>query len=229
MDDPTLLSWIEKGQNIAALLVAIGVAAEFALGFMAGPARHRTEQAKDAEIVRLTDKAGSAYEHASEVEQENIKLRIALDKLKRSSGPRYLSREEQDQLVDILPQKAFRIVQIMSAPGNGEADRFGDDFETVFKRLHWGHPPTRWSPSNPTEGMDPRTGKQIIFAPSGITIRVVDPSNPPPAAMSLKSALEKLDFPLSSTIDKAKQYSGGSIAPSEYLEFVIGDNPQNTR
>jgi hypothetical protein len=59
VDDPTLLSWIERGQNIAALLVAIGVAAEFALGFMAGPARHRLDQAKDAEMVRLKNDSAS--------------------------------------------------------------------------------------------------------------------------------------------------------------------------
>lgn len=59
MDDPTLLSWIERGQNIAALLVAIGVAAEFALGFVAGPARRRVDQAKDAEMVRLKNDSAS--------------------------------------------------------------------------------------------------------------------------------------------------------------------------
>lgn len=59
MDDPTLLSWIERGQNFAALLVALGVAAEFALGFMAGPARHRVDQAKDAEMVRLKKDSAS--------------------------------------------------------------------------------------------------------------------------------------------------------------------------
>jgi hypothetical protein len=57
VDDPTLLSWIEKGQNIAALLVAIGVAAEFVLGFMANPARKRVDHAKDSEIVRLTNES----------------------------------------------------------------------------------------------------------------------------------------------------------------------------
>jgi hypothetical protein len=56
MDDPTLLTWIERGQNIAALLVAIGVGAEFLLGFMAGPARRRVDAAKDSEIVRLQTK-----------------------------------------------------------------------------------------------------------------------------------------------------------------------------
>jgi hypothetical protein len=59
VDDSTLLSWIERGQNIAALLVAIGVAAEFALGFMAGPARHRVDQAKDAEMARLQNDSAS--------------------------------------------------------------------------------------------------------------------------------------------------------------------------
>jgi len=66
VNDPTLLSWIERGQNIAALLVAIGVAAEFALGFMAGPARHRVDQAKDTEMVRLTAESHTAGGKAAE-------------------------------------------------------------------------------------------------------------------------------------------------------------------
>lgn len=50
MDDPTLLSWIERGQNIAALFVAIGVTGEFVLGFMAGPARRRVDATREAEV-----------------------------------------------------------------------------------------------------------------------------------------------------------------------------------
>jgi hypothetical protein len=60
MDDPTLLSWIERGQNIAALLVAAGVAGEFILGFMAGPPRRRIEAAKESEIVRLTNESANS-------------------------------------------------------------------------------------------------------------------------------------------------------------------------
>ena len=74
MDDPTLLSWIDKGQNIAALLVAIGVAAEFLLGYIAGPARRRIDQAKDAEIVRLTAEAADANRRASANEIETKRL-----------------------------------------------------------------------------------------------------------------------------------------------------------
>ena len=79
MDDPTLLSWIERGQNIAALLVAIGVAGEFALGFMAGPARRRVDAAREAEMVRLTTESARASERAANAEKQagSFQLQIA--------------------------------------------------------------------------------------------------------------------------------------------------------
>ena len=80
MDDVTLLSWIERGQNIAALLVALGVAGEFALGYMAGPARKRIDAARDSEIVQLTNESAKAGERAAQIEQDNIKLRNDLNR-----------------------------------------------------------------------------------------------------------------------------------------------------
>lgn len=84
MDDPTLLSWIERGQNWAALLVAIGVAAEFLLGFMAGPARRRVDQAKDAEILRLTNETGELHKQAEALRKEAEDERIARTQLAAS-------------------------------------------------------------------------------------------------------------------------------------------------
>lgn len=79
MDDPTLLSWIERGQNVAALLVAIGVAGEFALGFMAGPARRRVDAARDAEMIQLTAESANASERAANAEKQagSFQLQIA--------------------------------------------------------------------------------------------------------------------------------------------------------
>src|SRR5215467_4600930 len=137
MDDVTLLSWIDKGQNIAALLVAIGVAGEFLLGFMAGPARKRVEAAREAEIVQLRDDTAKAGERAAQLEQSNIKLQINLEQVKRSAGQRYLSSDEQNQLVKELAAYRVNRLQVWCRLNNSEAARFGDDFEKVFTRLHW--------------------------------------------------------------------------------------------
>jgi hypothetical protein len=117
MDDPTLLSWIERGQNFAALLVAIGVAAEFVLGFMAGPARHRVDQIKDAEMIRLVDNSASLEKGAAEAKaaQQRVETALAQQKERTASAekaasdaalalakfkePRSLSPERQDKLV----------------------------------------------------------------------------------------------------------------------------------
>ena len=93
MDDPTLLSWIERGQNIAALLVAIGVGAEFLLGFMAGPARHRLDQAKDAEMIRLTNQSAG-------FEKEAAQLRKDADALEAQIAPRRLDLEQQAKIAE---------------------------------------------------------------------------------------------------------------------------------
>ena len=77
MEDSTLLSWIERGQNWAALLVAIGVGAEFLLGFMAGPARRRVDEAKDAEILRLTKETGELHKQAEALRKETEDERMA--------------------------------------------------------------------------------------------------------------------------------------------------------
>jgi hypothetical protein len=66
MDDVTLLSWIERGKNFAALLVAVGVGAEFVLGFMAGPPRNHISEAKDTEIRTVGERA---------LEKEAVSLR----------------------------------------------------------------------------------------------------------------------------------------------------------
>jgi hypothetical protein len=54
MGDAELLSWINTGKNIAALLVAVGVAGEFAGDWISGPINRRIDAARQEEITRLT-------------------------------------------------------------------------------------------------------------------------------------------------------------------------------
>lgn len=93
--------------------------------------------------------------------------------------------------------------------GEEERKRFGDNFKAVFDKLHWNV--SRWSGN--------------VSFPAGITIGVIDPSNAPPAALALRSALENLDFPFSSKVEKAQDAQGINIP--RYFEVVIGENPQN--
>ena len=120
MDDPTLLSWIERGQNIATFLVAIGVAAEFALGFMAGPARRRVDQAKDAEMIQLVGNSAALAKDAAvaKTAQQRVETELARQKERTASAekaasdaalalekfkePRTLSPEQQDKLISAL-------------------------------------------------------------------------------------------------------------------------------
>jgi hypothetical protein len=53
MDDVTLLSWIGKGETLFTLLVAIGVAGEFASTLISRPIRARVEAQRAAEIALL--------------------------------------------------------------------------------------------------------------------------------------------------------------------------------
>ena len=208
------------------LLITLGVAGELLVGIEI-TSINGALRGKSAELRGKSDQlVALVTAEAEEAKQENIKLKIALAKLKRTSGWRYLSPDERNQLVKDLSKYVVTDTLIETVQ-NAEAESFGDDFEAVFARLNW-HP-RRWSGPN-AEGSS--MGKRAFSFPPGITIRVVDPSNPPPAALALKRELQNLDFPLFSTIAKA-----GDVLPEQeqvfkqrnFLELVIGENPQNTR
>jgi len=123
MDDPTLLSWMERGQNIAALLVAIGVAAEFVLGFMSSPVRKRLDQAHEEEIARLH----------KETEDE----RSARVKLEARVAWRRLSKEQQSVIADHLKQFPVMRVGVTYLAGNSEASQFADDIAAALHAAGW--------------------------------------------------------------------------------------------
>lgn len=119
MNDPTLLNWVEKGQNIAALLVAVGVAAEFVLGFIAGPARHRVERAHEKEVAALSQKA-------EELRLQNTQLQEAIQ-------PRALSVEQQKQIGDALLPFQGRRLRIISGSADAEEWNFATQIASALK------------------------------------------------------------------------------------------------
>jgi hypothetical protein len=118
MDDPTLLSWIERGQNIAALLVAIGVAAEFVLGFMAVPARHRLDQAKDAELLQLAGNSKALENQTAELRNKNLQLEALIQ-------PRDLTIDQQKAIGNALRKFPGKFVLIWWGQNDLEAWRLG--------------------------------------------------------------------------------------------------------
>jgi hypothetical protein len=173
---------------------------------------------QDAQLREFDKELADAKAEMAKQQTRAATAERKLLELQRSSGPRHLSMEEQDQLVNSLPQKAFNRVLIVSPSGNGEAASFGDDFVIVFERLHW--TPARWFPPNVRAG---GTSEREMTVPPGITIGVQDPLHPPAAALSLQSALEHLDFPFFSKIGQASPLPPGGNSNFVQLDFVIGE------
>lgn len=199
--------WVKRFTRIGLIVVVVGVIAEWRCGTKLEDAHNAVHE---YDLAKLT----AAGEKASQIEQENIKLRIELAKVQRASGRRYLSPHEQDELVAILSQYKLKSAGIFCVQGNTEPIWFGDDLEKVFNRLHV-HPSRGWFSTVPlTDG----TGKRIDLAPPGVTIEVLNPSKPPPAAKALKKFLTEMD--LLATI--RKNPLNAVFPPDDTLRIVIG-------
>jgi hypothetical protein len=210
--------WVKRVLWLGLITVVAGVVGEWWYGAKLEDAQNAVHEYDVAKLSAAEEEAGKAIARASQIEQDNIRLKIQLAKLQRSSGPRYLSREEQDQLVKALSKYAIPHVIIVSRPEDAEASRFGNDFEAVFTRLGW-QPARGWLPTHAV--IIDEAGKRIDLPQPGITIWVVTPSNPPAAARALQSALQNLDFPFPSSFDKT--LDTGIEDPTKYLKIVIGN------
>lgn len=167
-----------KLAGLSLFILIVGIAGELLSGV-------RTSQISGQLIANIEERAAqaeheaeAANERASQIEQENIKLRIELAKLQRTSGPRYLTDDEKQELAHSLKKYDLQRVNIVCVIGDTESARLGDDFEAVFARL--GLKASRGWLQNVL--MEDANGKRIDVIPPGITIWVSDPSKPPPVA-----------------------------------------------
>jgi len=183
----------------------------------------RTSQLSGQLIANIEERASKAELEQKKIEQENIKLRIALAKLQRSSGPRYLSPQEKNELIKILSKYPTKNAWVGSIQGDSEAARFGGDLLDVFERLNW-NPGRGWFMATATSMTEDSNGKRIEIVPPGITIQVPTPSNPPPAARLLKDFFDNLDF--ACKIARQPQLTSAQNerdTRSQYLRIVIGN------
>jgi hypothetical protein len=112
MDDPAVanalywLSWMPLLRNIAAAIVVVGVALEFAEGWLSDPWRKIVDDAKELQIAQLTkagDEARAAIAGANERAAEaNQKAQEASLELAKFKAPRVLNEEQRGRIVDKL-------------------------------------------------------------------------------------------------------------------------------
>lgn len=132
-----LLPWVRRIARIAWIVLVAGLVAEIIFESDISELDTDAEIVSGSEIQAARGEAADAIERAAKIEQENIKLQIDLVQVKRSAGQRYLSADEQNQLVKELAKYHVSRVPIWCKLSNSEASKFGDDFEKVFTRLHW--------------------------------------------------------------------------------------------
>lgn len=78
MDDPTLLSWIDRGQSVAMFLVAIGVAGEFLGHWMAKPALARIEAARNAEMQQANERVAQLEKDKLQLQKDILEAELSL-------------------------------------------------------------------------------------------------------------------------------------------------------
>ena len=108
MTDEALLYWIERGQLIAALLVAVGVAGEFVLQFAARPITKRIDAGRETELARLR----------RETENE----RLARVQIEERVAWRRLTLDQQSQLEKRLELFARQVASTWYSAGDKEAE-----------------------------------------------------------------------------------------------------------
>jgi hypothetical protein len=187
MDDGVLLSIIDKGKNIAALLVAVGVAGEFLGDFMADPIRKRRDEARQADIVRLSNDAETARkdsaklrldisksderaahanerialaeQHAAEANRIAEGERLARVKIEEKIAPRRLSAEQIRTVADKLRRFTGQRLNFFATAGDAEAIGIADD---ILKALN-GPNSAGWFPTLSTGQYSSLVGSGIVI------------------------------------------------------------------
>jgi hypothetical protein len=127
VDDLTWLSWIDTGRTVAALLVAIGVSAEFLLGFIASPIQKRIDAARTAELATLNKDIAQANERAAEANKKAEEERLARIKIEEKMAWRHLSPEQQERIEVKLRPFAGERANVFIYSGDNEINGIANE------------------------------------------------------------------------------------------------------
>ena len=151
MSDAELLIWIERGQLIATLLVAIGVAGEFAGSFIARPINSRLEAVRQDELTRLNQgiadsnarvkefEAGIADARARAAEANKIaeEERLKRVEIEAKLAPRTMDPKQIADLAIRLQMIGKRDVDVMVHGETPEMVRIGQSIVLALTNAGW--------------------------------------------------------------------------------------------
>jgi hypothetical protein len=190
MDDVTMLIWIDRARTASALLVALGVAGEFAGDWIAGPVRKRLDSARQTEIARLNKESGDALaaaaaanERAAGLEARAAQLQLELEKERAARLPRSINEQNQPQLIACLKAGPKGPITVVPKTFDEEAEAYARQITQVLQeaqfeiRAHAGPRP-------------------FGFGIAGAFIVVRDQSNPPPHAAHIQGCFRRIGIEL---------------------------------
>jgi hypothetical protein len=174
MDDPAVanalywVSWMPTLRNVAAALVAVGVVMEFAEGWISEPWRKTIEDARTAEIARLSTEAEVARASIAEANARAAEAQLALEKLKT---PRTLVPARQRAVAAAIRPFAGQryLVAISDAADDGLV--FWQSLHATLESAGWVY--VAPAPGQPAKGVPPAhipiaavPGVEILFDPA---------------------------------------------------------------
>ena len=116
MGDAELLAWINTGKNIAALLVAIGVAGEFTGDWISGPINRRLERARQDEMARLVASSDSQKKELADAVARGKEADARIAEAQRGSAEANARASKA--------QESLALAEQHSAEANAKAEGF---------------------------------------------------------------------------------------------------------
>jgi multidrug efflux pump subunit AcrA (membrane-fusion protein) len=190
VDDVTLLSWISKGKNVAAFLVAIGVAGEFLGDWLSGPANKRIESARQEEMARLHSSGDSMRKEMADAiaREKEADARIAEAQRGAADAQRNLALAEQHSAEANTKAELFRldIAKAQESAAKAQAQVAGATAEAAKANLELAKLKTPRSLSSEQQQriiakLRPFPGQKFCFA-----------AYPDPEALALMHAIEAI-------------------------------------
>jgi len=167
MTDETLLALIQRGQTIAAFLVAIGVAGEFVGEFVSRPIQHRLDMARQNEVAQLQQTVAATNEHTAKIELDAVQQRERAAKaerdlleLQQQLAHRQLSTDARSSLIASLKAGPKGKLSLVATISDNEAVDFANQILTVLTEAGW----------QASGGVGPFSGRGLVLVSRSATL-----------------------------------------------------------
>ena len=117
------LSWMPLLRNVAAALVVVGVALEFAEGWISEPWRKIVDDARTTEIARLSTDSEMARAEIASANAREREAELKLEQLRNLAGPRDINFDIFRREIEGKPKAHVQIWYLPDSSDGRPADR----------------------------------------------------------------------------------------------------------